>query len=135
MTIEELQSRVSEMRNFFAPVDSCGRRLHPRVKRPLTVEEVNALPVGALIVVPSDIIISGDGEINVIGYGVDLYLNEEGEPIEAWTDVDETIFLVAAKTDEFLQLFKIHKSGHITERGLLRCRRSLDRGFAASRVA
>jgi hypothetical protein len=134
MTVKELQNRVSEMRNFFAPVDSCGRRLYPRVKRMLTVQEVNALPVGALIVVPSDIIISGDGEINVIGYGVDLYLNEEGEPIEAWTDVDETIFVVAAKTDEFLRLFKIHKYGHIAGRGSLRCRRSLDRGFAASRI-
>jgi hypothetical protein len=53
----------------------------------------------------------------VIGYGVDCYLNEKGKPVEAWTDVDETIFLVAAKTDEFLRLFKIHKSGHIAERG------------------
>jgi hypothetical protein len=135
MTVKELKNRMSRMRDFFAPLDSCGRRLYPRVKRPLTVEEVNALPVGALIAVPSDIIISGDGEINVVGYGVDCYLNEEGEPVEVWTDVDETIFLVAAKTDEFLRLFEIHKSGHIAERGLLRYRRSLDRGFAASRVA
>jgi len=131
MTVKELQKRVSEMRNFFAPVDSCGRRSYPHIKRALTVEEVNALPVGALIAVPSDIIISGDGEINVVGYGVDWYLNEEGEPLEAWTDAGETILLVAAKTDEFLRLFKIHKSGHIAGR----CRRSLDREFPASRVA
>jgi hypothetical protein len=91
MTVKELKNRMSRMRDFFAPLDSCGRRLYPRVKRPLTVEEVNALPVGALIAVPSDIIISGDGEINVVGYGVDCYLNEEGEPVEVWTDVTHSL--------------------------------------------
>jgi hypothetical protein len=134
MTVKELQNRVSEMRNFFAPVDSCGRRLYPHIRRALTVEEVSALPVGALIVLPADIGIGGHGEISVYGYNADLYINEEGEAVEAWTDVDETIFLVAAKTDECLRLFEILKSGHIAEPGL-RYRRSLDREFPASRVA
>jgi hypothetical protein len=107
MTVKDLQNRASEMRNVFAPVDSCGRRLYPRVKRALTVEEVNALPVGALIALPADIGIGGHGEINVYGYNVNRYTNEEGEAVESWGDAREEIFLGRSENRQILGIVSI----------------------------